>query len=62
MFANIAKIEGNKLTVVKDEKVKTYEMQDNVIPYAQLGVADITFNDETKKVTLVKMQSAEENA
>ena len=60
MYVNIAKIEGNKLTVVKDEKVRTYEMQDNVIPFAKLGVADITFNDETKKVTLVKMQTAEE--
>ncbi len=60
MFVNIAKIEGNKLTVVKDEKVRTYEMQDNVIPFAKLGVADITFNDETKKIVKVKMQTAEE--
>ncbi len=60
MLVNIAKIEGNKLTVVKDEKVKTYEMQDNVVPYAELGVADITFNNKTEKIELVKMQTAEE--
>jgi len=59
MLVTIVKIEGDQLTVVKDEKVKTYSMQDNVVPFAKLGPSDISFNDESKKVSMIKMQSIE---
>jgi len=59
MLVTIVKIEGDQLTVVKDEKVKTYTMQDNVLPFAKLGLSDISFNDKTEKVSMIKMQSIE---
>ena len=60
MLIDIIKIEGEKVTVKKDNIEKTYIMEDFVIPHVKLGVGNISFNDETQKVSFIKMEPTEE--
>jgi len=56
MFVEITKIEKDKVTVRKDDKEKTYQMEEFVIPHVKLGLSEISFNDVSKKISFIKMQ------
>lgn len=60
MLVKIKKIEGDQLTVSKDKVIKTYTMEEFVVPHAELGLADIDFNEENKKIRFIKMQDTEQ--
>ena len=57
MLVKITQIKDNKMTVEKEGKKKVYTLEEFVIPHAKLGVADITFNEESKTISFISMQS-----
>jgi len=57
MLVKITEVIGENLTVEKDGEKKTYIMEDRVKGFARAGPADITFNDETKKVSFIHYES-----
>ncbi len=59
MLVDITKIEGDQLTVNREGKIKTFTMEEFVISHAKIGTADITFNDESKTISFIKMEITE---
>ncbi len=60
MLVEIIKVDGDKITVTKDKVEKTYEMEDFVVTHAKKCFADISFNDDSKKVRFIRMEPTED--
>ncbi len=57
MLAKITEINYPKITLEKDGKAKEYEVEEFVKEsFIKIGLAEITFHDETKKISFIKMQ------
>lgn len=61
MLAEITKIDYPNVTLKKDGKSKEYKVEDFVKKdFIKLGLAEVSFNAETKKISFIKMEQTEE--